>query len=180
MRSSNSPVDGLDDLVDDVVFVGGATLVLWVTDPGAPPIRPTEDVDVIVEVTTRKAFHSFEDRLRRRSFMNDRESGVICRWRHRESGLILDAMPADARLLGFENRWQGAAMPYAVTRPLPSGRAIRAVPPPFLLATKLEAFNGRGRGDFLGSRDFADVIALVDGREELVDEIRSAPGELRT
>ena len=71
-------------------------------------------------------------------------------------------------------------MPYAVARALPSGRSIRAVSAPFLLATKLEAFDGRGRGDFLGSRDFADVIALVDGREELVDEIRSAPGELRT
>jgi hypothetical protein len=39
---------------------------------------------------------------------------------------------------------------------------------------KLEAFKGRGNRDFLGSRDFGDIIALVDGREELVDEVAQA------
>lgn len=47
------------------------------------------------------------------------------------------------------------------------------------MATKLEAFKGRGRGDFLGSHDFADVIALVDGRDELVGEIEGADADLR-
>jgi hypothetical protein len=32
-----------------------------------------------------------------------------------------------------------------------------------LLATKIEAFKGRGEGDFPASRDLADIIALVDG-----------------
>ena len=53
------------------------------------------------------------------------------------------------------------------------------MPPAFLLATKLEAYLGRGEGDLLGSADFADIVALVDGREELVDEIRTAPEHLR-
>lgn len=43
----------LGPLAEEVVFVGGATVVLWITDPGAPPPRPTLDVDVVVEVTTR-------------------------------------------------------------------------------------------------------------------------------
>jgi hypothetical protein len=136
----------LDDLPDEVVFVGGATLTLWITDPAAPPPRPTKDVDVIVEVTTRGRFHAFEERLRKRGFKEDQESGVICRWQHRDSGVILDAMPANASILGFENRWQAEALPFAVERELPSGAWIRAVPPPYLLATKLEAFKGRGRG----------------------------------
>ena len=54
----------LGELVDEVVFVGGATVTLWITDPGAPPVRPTKDVDVVVEVTTRSEFHAFEARLR--------------------------------------------------------------------------------------------------------------------
>jgi hypothetical protein len=66
---------------------------------------------------------------------------------------ILDAMPADATILGFENRWQAASIPHAVECALPSGATIRAAPPAYLLATKIEAFNGRGREDFLGSRD---------------------------
>lgn len=169
--------EALGDLLGDVVFVGGATVTLWITDPGAPPPRPTNDVDVIVEVATRTAYYEFEDRLRARGFRDERH--VICRWIHERSGLILDAMPTDAALLGFENRWQREAFPHAVERELPSGPRIRAVPPAFLLATKVEAFLGRGEEDYLGSRDFADIIALVDGREELLDEARDAPDELR-
>jgi hypothetical protein len=169
----------LDDLLGEVVFVGGATIGLWTTDPGAPPARATYDVDVVVEVTTRGAFYAFESRLRARGFREDQVDGIICRWRHADSGLILDAMPAEAGILGFENRWQGAALPHALDRSLPSGAVIRAVSPPYLLATKLEAFKGRGGGDFLGSRDFGDIIALVDGRQELVTEIADAEEELR-
>lgn len=90
----------LGDLVDEVVFVGGATITLWITDPAAPPPRPTKDVDVIVEVATRADYYAFEERLRALGLADDDD--VICRWQHRESGLILDAMPTDAALLGFE------------------------------------------------------------------------------
>lgn len=169
----------LGPLVGEVVFLGGATLALWITDPGAPPVRPTNDVDVLVEVTTRLAFHTFEDRLRSRCFSEDREDGVICRWRHRDSGLILDAMPDDPRVLGFESRWQGASIPHAVQHTLPSGATLRAVSPPYLLATKIEAFRSRGEDDFVASRDFGDIVTIIDGREELVMEVREADRGLR-
>jgi hypothetical protein len=170
--------DALGALLDEVVFVGAATVTLWITDPGAPPVRPTRDVDVVVEVATRGAFHDFEARLRKRRFSEDQEDGVICRWCH-PGGLILDAMPSEPGILGFDNRWQSAAIPHAIARELPSGATIRAVSPPYLLATKLEAFKGRGNRDFLASRDFGDIIALVDGREELVHEVDQAPADVR-
>lgn len=147
----------LGELVDEVVFVGGATVTLWITDPGAPPPRPTKDVDVIVEVASRTAYYEFEERLRAAGFRD--EETVICRWVHRDSGVIVDAMPTDASILGFENRWQREAFPQAVERELPSAARIKAVPPAYLLATKLEAYLARGGGDLLGSRDFAELIA---------------------
>jgi hypothetical protein len=70
-------------------------------------------------------------------------------------------------------------LPHAVQRELPSGRQIHAASPPYLLATKLEAFKARGNGDSLGSRDFGDVIALIDGRPELVDEVLTAEPDVR-
>lgn len=115
----------LGRLVDEVIFVGGATVALWITDPAAPPVRVTEDVDVIVEVTSRSAYYKFEERLRGAGFREQQR--VICRWLHRDSDLVLDAMPADASILGFENRWQREAMPHAVDVILPSGTRIRAV-----------------------------------------------------
>jgi hypothetical protein len=169
----------LGPLVDQVAFVGGATIVLWITDPGAPAPRPTIDVDVVVVVATRNALHDFDEALRARGFRNDVDSGVICRWRHDEYGLILDAMPARGELLGFDNPWQTAAMPHAARRALPSGVEIRAVTPPYLLATKLAAFASRGHGDHLGSRDLEDVMLLVDGREELVGEVAHAGDDVR-
>jgi hypothetical protein len=156
-----------------------AGAVLWITDPGAPPVRPTKDVDVVVEVTTRSAFHAFEERLRSLRFSEDQTDGIMCRWSHRDSDLILDAMPANPVILAFENRWQALAIPHAIERQLPSGAKIRAAPPTYLLATKIEAFKGRGEGDFLASRDLADIIALVDGRAELVGEVAEAPPDLR-
>jgi hypothetical protein len=37
--------DILGPLVEEVVFLGGATIHVWVTEPTAPPTRATDDVD---------------------------------------------------------------------------------------------------------------------------------------
>ena len=63
-------------LPDEVVFVGGATIELWATDPATPEFRPTEDVDAIVEITTLAAYYRFEDRLRAAGLVNVEEEGV--------------------------------------------------------------------------------------------------------
>jgi hypothetical protein len=47
-------------VLGNVAFLGGASIVLWITDPAAPALRPTKDVDVVVEVTSRAAFRAFE------------------------------------------------------------------------------------------------------------------------
>ena len=169
----------LGELVHEVVFVGGATVGLWITDPAAPPNRPTDDVDVVVEVMTRSGFYEFEAKLREAGFREDRESGVMCRWRHTGTGLVLDAMPARADILGFENEWQAAAIPYGVWRELPSRATIKVAPPVYLLAMKLEAFKSRGKGDFLASRDFEDIVRLIDGRLELLKEVSAAEDRVR-
>ncbi len=51
---------------------------------------------------------------------------------------------------------------------------------PYFLATKLEASSGRGRGDFLFSDDIADIIAIIDGRPEIIDEINGTQTDLRS
>lgn len=37
-------------LLEEMVFVGGAVVGILITDPAQPTIRPTEDVDMIVQV----------------------------------------------------------------------------------------------------------------------------------
>jgi predicted nucleotidyltransferase len=68
-------------------------------------------------------------------------------------------------------RSQGVAT--AETRLLPGGLSIRLVAPAYFIATKLEAFFGRGKGDYFGSHDLEDLIAVVDGRLTIVGEIET-------
>ena len=44
----------------------------------------------------------------------------------------------------------------------------------------MQGFHDRGRGDYLGSRDLEDVIAVVDGRQELLGELRAAESDVRS
>lgn len=53
------------------------------------------------------------------------------------------------------------------------------VNPVYFCATKLEAFAGRGKGDFQSSHDLEDLVAVIDGREELLGEIQAAEEEVR-
>jgi hypothetical protein len=82
-------------------------------------------------------------------------------------------MPTAQEVLGFSNRWYAEAIREAQAVVLDGGINVRVVTPPFFLATKLEAFYGRGHGDFVTSHDMEDIIALVDGRPEIVDDVRS-------
>ena len=105
---------------------------------------------------------------------------VLCRWRNPEPPLVLDVMPTDPDILGFSNPWHEEAITTAATVALDSGTQIRAAPPVLLVATKLCAWKGRGRGDLLRSLDVHDVLTLVDGRPGLIDEIQGSSPALRT
>jgi len=170
----------LGPLLDEVVFLGGASIHLWVSDPAAPATRATDDVDVISAITTRVGYYTLGERLVERGFREASESRVICRWRHSESALVLDVMPQEESVLGFSNSWYQHALETAVERELPSGTRIRAARPPSILATKLAAWRGRGKGDLLRSLDLHDVLVLIDGRAELRDELDTEPERLRS
>jgi len=88
-------------------------------------------------------------------------------------------MPVEPEVLGFSNRWYPYAVQTAVPVDLGAGITIRLIDAVAFVATKLEAFVSRGRGDFLSSHDLEDVLNIVDGRAELPHEMASAPFELR-
>ena len=171
-------VGQLGPLADELVFLGGCATGLLLTDPGAPPLRVTRDVDVMVEVATLSRYHKFTDRLRKRGFVEDRSpEAPICRWQ--SGSVILDVMPTNPELLGFGNIWFRRAFKAAKHLSLPTGTRIRVLPAPYFLATKIEAFDHRGKGDFLLSRDLEDLVAVIDGRSEVVPEVSGDDDDLR-
>jgi hypothetical protein len=170
-------VDLLAPVLDELVFVGGCTTGFFITDPAAAGIRPTKDVDAIVDVTTYAKYIVLGERLRSVGLVEDTSEGApLCRWRH--GRLIVDVMPTDASLLEFSNRWYPGAIESAQTVRI-AGRAVRIVTPAFFIATKLEAFHGRGGDDILTSHDLEDIVAVVDGRPAIVDDVAHAAADVR-
>ncbi|MBU0674360.1 MAG: hypothetical protein KJ950_06930, partial [Proteobacteria bacterium] len=47
---------------------------------------------------------------------------------------------------------------------------INLVTAPYFLAGKFAAFAGRGNGDYLMSHDMEDIVAVLDGRPEIVED----------
>ena len=88
-------------------------------------------------------------------------------------------MPINGEFLGFRSTWYAGAVKFAEVRSLTPEISIRVVTPPYFFATKLEAFNDRGRNDFLGSHDLEDLVAVVNGREELSDEVQNSSKNVR-
>lgn len=166
-----------DALHEQMVFVGGAVAGLLITDPAMPAIRPTDDVDIVVQATVLHEYHLVETALITRGFVHDMQADApICRWRI--GPIAVDVMPMDERVLGFSNRWYPLAVSTAEYFALPSGLRIRLIQAPVFIATKLEAFANRGDGDFLFSHDLGDLIAVIDGRDTLLDECRLHAPEL--
>ncbi len=168
----------LRPMLGDLVFVGGAVTSLLITDEGAGIPRTTVDVDAIAEIRTYAEYTAFGERLRALGFSHDtREGAPLCRWI--QSGAILDVMPLDERILGFSNRWYRVAMEAAILHRLFRDLEIRVVTAPCFLATKIEAFRDRGRGDFLASHDLEDLTFVIDGRSTIVEEVQTETPPLR-
>ena len=80
--------------------------------------------------------------------------------------------------LGISNRRYPAAIDTAQELRI-AGYDVRIVTPARFVATKLEAFHGRGGNDFPTSHDLEDIIALADGRPEIVDDVQAAHEQVR-
>lgn len=171
---------GLRDLKDSVVFVGGATVDMYITRLAGDPLRATDDVDCVIGITSRVAFGQLEEKLRSLGFAHpmDDPKAPICRWRF--SGILVDVMPIDPGVLGFSNRWYPEGVEHAEKRNLPDGQEVAIFTLPYFLASKIEAFLGRGKGDFYGSKDIEDIVAVIDGAEDAREKILGAPETVRT
>lgn len=169
----------LGDLIKEVAFLGGATVALFLTDPSAPDVRSTKDVDLILHAMSRSDYYRFEEKLRNLGFVQLIEQDIpICRWVI--DNVMVDVMPTDESILGFSNRWYSEAAKNAKAYRISSEVEIRLVTAPYFLAAKIEAFYGRGGNDYLSSADIEDIVSIIDGRSEILDEIYMAENELRS
>lgn len=140
-------------------FVGGSIANVLLDHPELTPARPTDDVDVLVELAAGQRYSLLEQIIRSLGFQQDVSAGApLCRWKLGE--LTVDVAPTVGDMIGLDTRWFTEAL---------AGAEERLV----------RAFFDRGAGDYYGSRDLEDVLTVIDGREEIFAEVDAAEPAMR-
>jgi hypothetical protein len=169
----------LNRLPQPVVYTGGATIPLYLDALSARDMRPTDDVDCVVEVTSQREYYQLSATLRELGLSEDSSAGApLCRWLC--EGVKLDVMPVDPQVLGFGNRWYKRGVADSIDFVWPDGIEIKIFTTAYLLASKIEAFGNRGKNQFYFSKDFEDIITLFNGSPNLIAEIAASEVEVRT
>jgi predicted nucleotidyltransferase len=166
----------LGNLKNKVVFVGGATVSLY-ADRMAPETRPTDDIDVLVEISSRWDFAALEENLRKMGFQNDTSSKFL--GRYLLPGLIIDVMPTHEEILGFSNKWYAQGFINSIEYKIDDQNQVKIFAAPYFIASKLEAFKNRGKSDGRTSSDFEDIIFVLENRRTIWDEMNNAQEKLK-
>lgn len=167
----------IEPLLTQLVLVGGCSTELLITDQAAPHPRPTQDVDMVVNAVSLNDYYKVESKLRDCGFTQSMdEQGIICRWL--KGDLKLDVMPTDKNIFGFTNCWYSLAIEQAVSITF-EGMRLNHINAAVFIATKLEAFDSRGKADFMMSHDLEDLISVIDGRENIVEDIATSPRDVK-
>ncbi|MBP1299760.1 hypothetical protein [Bradyrhizobium elkanii] len=122
------------ELRERLVFVGGCTTALFITDDiTLEGVRATDDVDLIVDLVGFAEWAKLQAELRQKGFAESQNDTVICRMRLGD--LKVDFMPDDEDILGFSNRWYAKGIETAVTMPLTDELTIKRLSPELFVAT---------------------------------------------
>jgi predicted nucleotidyltransferase len=169
----------MGSLGEQVVFVGGCATGLLVDDAGLMDVRPTEDVDAIVEVASLAGYHRLADQLMQRGFkqtMADNTPPFRWYWNRMQ----LDLVPLDEKVLGFANPWYRVGFEAAMVAEVAQGLKLRHLSAPYFLATKFEAFKDRGQNDVYLSHDLEDIMTVIEGRSTVVAEVSTVSADVRS
>jgi len=165
----------LGDINDEVIYVGGAVVSLYVTDEGAEQPRPTKDIDISVQISTYAQMNQLRERLANKKIYPAPTETVMYRYSYED--ILIDFIPYVETPLGPTNRWlkPGFDRAYSVT----IGNAeIKILPVSMFLATKWEAFKNRGN-DPRTSHDFEDIIYVIDNNVNLVTDVTKADKDVK-
>jgi len=165
----------LEELNDDVIYVGGAVVSLYVTDEGAEQPRPTKDIDISVQVSTYSQMDVLREKLATKKIYLASTETVMYRYTYED--ILIDFIPYEKTPLGPTNSWLKPGFDKAYLIKI-GGIEIRILPVSLFLATKWEAFKSRGN-DPRTSHDFEDIIYIIDNNLNLVEDVINAEEEVQ-
>lgn len=165
----------LSDLNEQVMYVGGAVAGLYADNPGAPESRPTKDVDIVLEVVSLLKLETLRQDLAKRSIHFASDENVICRFTYQN--ILLDVMSTQAVGWAPSNPWFKPGFKHSQIYCIDNAE-IRIMSFPYFLASKFTAFLDRGI-DARTSQDFEDIAYVLDNRNTMVNDILSAPHDVK-
>lgn len=165
----------LKELNDNVVFVGGAVVSLYTDDPASEEIRPTQDVDISLDILNLKEWERLEQRLAELEFYPDPFGSSICRYKYEDIPVDIMSMQDTAR--GESNRWYKVRFTNS-TKVKVEDQEIKILSAPCYIATKFEAFKNRGN-DYRTSHDIEDIIYIIDNRITIAEEVTECKKEIK-
>lgn len=157
----------LKEVKEEMVFVGGAVVSLYTDDPAADEIRPTQDIDLTLNIINLHHWEQVQEKLGDLGFYPDPFGHAICSYKYRN--IPVDIMASEDGPLGPANRWYKIGFQGLWTAKA-KDQEIKILSAPCYLATKFEAFNSRGT-DYRTSHDIEDIIYVLDNRTTIVEEI---------
>jgi predicted nucleotidyltransferase len=169
---------GLEPLNENFIYVGGAVVECYVTSNVAEQPRPTDDIDVVLELAHYGKYVHLQERLIHAGFNPDSDSKVICRYKYK--GITVDIMPDEPRILGFSNKWYKDGIRNSISYKVDDALSIKIFSSPFFIASKIEAYYTRGAQDKRFSTDFEDIMYIFENRKEAFDEIVASDKNVKT
>ena len=159
--------EALREIKEQMVFVGGAVVSLYADDPAADEIRPTQDIDMTLNILNLGHWKKVQEELGKLGFHPDPFGRAICSYKYKD--IPVDIMAAEDGPLGPANPWYKIGFSNLWTAKA-KDQEIKILSAPCYLATKFEAFNDRG-SDYRTSHDMEDIIYVLDNRTSIVEEI---------
>ena len=165
----------LGNLNDQVVYVGGAVAGLYADDPGAQEIRPTKDVDIVLEIASAVELETFRQQLAERDIHFAKDEKVICRFIYQN--ILLDVMATKKIGWAPANPWFQAGFDHPEIHELDDVK-INIMFITYYLASKFTAFKDRGI-DPRTSHDFEDIVYVLDNRITLIQDISESENDVK-
>lgn len=167
----------LGELNEKVAFVGGSVVSFYATDWAAEDVRPTKDIDITLQIVSLGQLEALREELVHKGFQQSADESVICRFIYDD--ILVDIMSTNAIGWAPANRWFAPGFEHLMLKQV-GNVTIRLLTLPYFLATKLDAHSDRGSTDPRTSKDFEDIVYLLDYALDIQQQILKAPEDVRT
>lgn len=159
-----------NDYEKEIMFVGGSVVSEYIDDPAVLDIRPTADIDIVVQLLSLSDLENIREYLANKNVYADMESGVICRFKYED--IKIDVMSTKNVGWAPGNEWYELGQNKVITKSI-QDIEIKLLPVEYFIATKISAYKDRGE-DPRYDKDFGDIIYILDYKSTIIEDIKRA------